>query len=294
MPTRRLILLTALLGAGVAVWFAWPDEEAPPAVQAPAEVTALPLARPAEAASTVAQAVTLPKTDCVPAPPVNPHDRALALQRAVAQLASGSDGDAVLALLLQRPDDAAAVEPWRRQVQQAALRSQDAQALRWAASACAGAACRRALLQARVRVEPDNALHWVELIDEDPAAADEAWQGLAAAHYWREQPQAAAERVARALPPAQREALPELDWAVAPEPSPGLANACGHYGPAHPVGAACAHAATLMLEYSDSPGAWQQGADLARQMGRNDVRVPPPEPQQPPSAAGCVAKQSTR
>jgi len=176
-------------------------------------------------------------------------------------------------------------------VQQAALQSQDAQALRWAASACDSAACRRELAQARVRAEPGNALHWVDLIDEDPAAADEAWQGLAAASYWREQPQAAAERVARALPPAQREALPELDWAAAPEPSAGLANACGHYGPAHPIGMACAQAVTLLLETGDSPGAWQQGADLARQMGRGGV---PPAPPAPPPAAGCGAKQSTR
>lgn len=213
----------------------------------------------------------------------------MALQRAIATLASGSGGDAVLALLMQRPvaDDAA----WAEQVRLAALRSQDPQALRWAADACTTPACRRELLQERLRLEPDNAVHWLAWLDENPAAADEAWQGLAGARYWREQPLALGERIGRALPPAllpaQREALlqPLRDqpWAAPPAPSIALANACGHYGAAHPIGAACAHAATLLLTRSDSPAAWQQGADLAQQLGRSDIPPPPA----PPAVTGC-------
>jgi hypothetical protein len=218
----------------------------------------------------------------------------MALQRAIATLASGSGGDAVLALLIQRPavDDTA----WSDQVRLAALRSQDAQALRWAADACATPACRRELLQERLRLEPHNAVHWLAWLDENPAAADEAWRGLAAARDWHERPLALAVRIGRALPPdllpVQREALLQplisQPWAASPGASISLANACGHYGAAHPIGAACAHAAMLMLTRSDSAAAWQQGADLARQLGRSDI--PPPiavlQPP-PPASASC-------
>ena len=34
------------------------------------------------------------------------------------------------------------------------------------------------LIRERLRVEPDNAYHWAALADENPAAADTAWQGL--------------------------------------------------------------------------------------------------------------------
>jgi hypothetical protein len=293
MPTRRLLVALALVGAGVAaVWLAWPEDE-PATVPVVAEVAADPAPPPAQAAASVAKPLAARADDCPPVPALSAHDQAMALQRAVALLASGSGGDAVLALLLQRPagDDAA----WAEQVRLAALRSQDAQALRWAASACATSACRRELLQERLRLEPDNALHWIAWLDENPAAADEAWQGLAAARHWHERPLALGERVGRALPPgllpAQREALlqPLRDqpWAAPPAPSTQLANACGHYGPAHPIGAACAHAATLLLTGSDSPTAWQQGADLARQLGRSDIPPPPA----PPPAAACP-KQS--
>lgn len=288
MSTRRLLLSLALVGAGVAVvWLAWPQDQ-PAAVPVVAEVLAVPALAPAPVAASVAKPAAARADDCPPVPALSPHDQAMALQRAVAMLASGSGGDAVLALLMQRPatDDAA----WAEQVRLAALRSQDAQALRWAASACATSACRRELLQERLRLEPDNALHWIAWLDENPAAADEAWQGLAAARRWHEQPLSLGERIGRALPPtllpAQREVLlqPLRDqpWAAPPVPSTHLANACGHYGPAHPIGAACAHAAELLLTGSDSPTAWQRGAELARQLGRSDI---PPPPAAPPVAA---------
>jgi hypothetical protein len=287
MSMRRLLLLLAVLGAAAA-WVAWPDE--PQAVTpAAAEVSAAPPAMPMAPAPVAVVASAPPAQRCAPAPPLSPRDQALALQRAVAALASGSGGDAVLALLMQRPAEQDAA--WAEQVRLAALRSQDAQALRWAAGACASAACRRELLQERLRLEPDNALHWLEWMDENPAAADDTWRGLAAARYWHEQPMALGERINRALPPdllpAQREALlqPLRDqpWAAPPAPSANLANACGHYGPTHPIGAACAHAATLLLTRGDSPGAWQQGAELARQLGRSDIPPPPV----PAPVTGC-------
>lgn len=308
MPFRRLRLLPvllALLGAAAALaWALWP-EEPPPAVEAVAVPAPRPLA-PAppqqQPAAMAAAAPTVPDCPATP-PPLRPHDEALALQRAVAVLASGTGGDPVAALLLQKPagDDAAALAAWAGQVRMAALRSQDAQALRWAGEACAwtqdAVACRRELLRERLRLEPDNALHWLAWLDEDPAAADEAWRGLAAARYWHEAPQRLAERVGRALPPAllpaQREALlqPLQDrvdsTGSAPLP-PTLSGACGHFGPEHAIGAACAHVATLMLSHSDSPQAWQQGAELARQLGRDDVPQPPPAPSA--RVAGCAAK----
>jgi len=294
MPIRRLLLVLALVlavvGAVVAIWLGWPEEEPSAVPAAPVDLAVQQVAeRPAAPAPTPMKAATPLAPECAPAPPLRPHDQAMALQRAIATLASGSGGDAVLALLLQRPavDDAA----WAEQVRQAALRSQDAQALRWAADACTTPACRRELLQERLRLEPDNAVHWLAWLDENPAAADEAWQGLAASRYWREQPLALGERVGRALPPgllpAQREALlqplREQPRAASPAPSINLANACGHYGPAHPIGAACAHAATLLLTRSDSPVAWQQGADLAQQLGRQDIPQPPAQA----PVAGC-------
>jgi len=293
MSTRRLLQSLALVGAGVAVvWLAWPQDE-PAAVPVVAKVLAVPALAPAQVAAPVAKPAAARAEDCLPLPALSPHDQAMALQRAVAMLASGSGGDAVLALLVQRPDgdDAA----WAEQVRLAALRSQDAQALRWAASACPTSACRRELLQERLRLEPDNALHWIAWLDENPAAADEAWQGLAASRRWHEQPLLLGERIGRALPPAllpaQREALlqPLRDqpWAAPPAPSTSLANACGHYGRAHPIGAACAHAAELLLTGSDSPTAWQRGAELAQQLGRSDIPPPPA----PPPVAACP-KQS--
>lgn len=283
MSIRRLLSLLALLGAGV-VWVTWPDELP---VAAPV-VTDVVASRPAASPVVVAPAVALvsapASADCSPAPPLSPRDQALALQRAAAQLASGSGGDAVLALLMQKPAEPDAV--WAEQVRQAALRSQDAHALRWATGACATSACRRELLRERLRLEPDNAVHWLAWLDENPAAADEAWQGLAAARVWREQPQALDARVGRALPsgllPAQREALLQplraQAWAAPPPPSATLANACGHYGVAHAVGMACAHVTTLLLTRSDSADAWQRGADLAQQLGRGDVPPPPAAP----------------
>lgn len=303
--SRSPVLLLALPAAVLiaAGWLLWPDAApvavpvmAPPASAPPGPVgISLP-----QAASAVAARPG--RTACPPAA-LPAHEQALAWQRALAVLASGTGADVVLGLLLQPPpaEDAAAQAAWSAQVRDAALRSQDALALRWATAACTGSACRRELLQARLRLEPANAVHWAAWLEEAPDDAEAAWQGLAAAAHWHEQPRAWLTRLAAALPaawtPAQREAvlrgLPAPAWAESPAPSVMLANACGHYGPGHPVGAACAHVVTLMLARSDAPQAWQQGAALARQLGRADIPPPPaaPEPVAPPA---CAAPQSSR
>lgn len=230
--------------------------------------------------------------------PLPPHEEALATQRALASLASGAGGGPVLALLLQKPS-AGAVD-WAVQVREAALHSGDVAALRWAAVACVelsdATACRRGLLRERLRLEPDNGLHWLEWLHEDPGAADEAWAGLAAARRWLERPTVWRERLDQALPPAMpgaqrrvlldRLAQREADWAL-PPPS-DLAQVCGHWGPAHVLGAACRHATSLMLTQADSPQARQRGEQLAQLTGQ-DV---PPAVSTAPEPAGCV--QSSR
>ncbi|MFG6441845.1 hypothetical protein [Roseateles sp. LKC17W] len=290
-----------LITAGWVLWQNPAPTPAPVAAAVPASVPRLPvevLPQPAAHATALSPA----PEGCAPSTlPV--HELALGWQRALAVLASGSGADVVLGLLLQPPpaEDLVAQAQWSSQVRDAALRSQDALALRWATAACPGAACRRELLQARLRLEPGNAVHWAAWLEEAPDDADAAWQGLAAAGYWHEQPRAWLTRLGAALPaawtPAQRQAvlrgLPAPAWAESPAPSVMLANACGHYGASHPVGAACAHVVTLMLTRSDAPQAWQQGAALARQLGRADI---PPSPAAPAVVAmpACPASQSSR
>lgn len=306
---RRSPVLLLALPAAVLItvgWLLWQDPApapaaAPAAAAPPPSTPRLPLGAGPPTGASAAAALPVPE-GCAPST-LPAHEQALGWQRALAVLASGSGADVVLGLLLQPPpaEDAAAQAQWSAQVRDAALRSQDALALRWATAACLGAACRRELLQARLRLEPGNAVHWAAWLEEAPDDADAAWQGLAAAGHWREQPRAWLTRLGAALPaawtPAQREAvlrgLPAPAWAESPAPSVMLANACGHYGAGHPVGAACAHVVTLMLTRSDAPQAWQQGAALARQRGRADI---PPPPAAPAAAAmpACAASQSSR
>jgi hypothetical protein len=300
MPLPRYALL-ALLGVAllVAAWMPWRDEAAAPIEPSvPVAVPALPLPSPEPAPAVPAAWPDAARADCIAPVALPPHEQALTLQRATAALSSG--GDATLALLLQKPggDDAATLAPWAAQVHDAALRSQDAQALRWAAGACAWmpqpTACRRELLQARLKAEPDNGLHWLDWLDEDPAAADDAWRGLAAARVWREQPLALVERLGRALPPAlspaQREGLlaplREQEAAWLPPPSAALAQQCGHWGPAHAIGATCTHAQALLAR-ADSARARAQGAELARVLGREEAAGPAPPTR-------CPSDQSSR
>jgi hypothetical protein len=288
-PSSSPLLALGLLAMAALAWALWPTDTAEPLVAVPPPM-ALPLpqqlaAQDDEVAPTAAAPATSNRCETTPA--LRPQDQALAQQRAVQVLASGDAAAQVLALLLQKPADAdpAPLAAWAQQLQGTALRSGDATALRWVAPACAylpaASACRQQVLRARVQLEPQNGLHWAEWLDEEPAAAEQAWQGLAAASYWHERPAAASERIAQALgpalTPAQREALlrplREQLAAWAPPPSAALTSVCGHWGPTHPAGAACAQATTLMLSHSDSAEAAAQGVQLGRQLGRDEAEL---------------------
>ncbi len=144
----------------------------------------------------------------------------------------------VAAQLLDRPDseDPLVWHDWAQTTLQHAMAEPDAVALGWAEEACGrlvgagdgdlGSACRRRLIRARLRLEPDNARHWAALAEEDPAAVDEAWQGLLHARRWHDVPQALALLTQQALPadlPGYlRLALAaEVDVLAAALPSPG-------------------------------------------------------------------------
>jgi hypothetical protein len=108
-------------------------------------------------------------------------------------------------LLTQAADeDPTAQSAWANALVADALASGDAQALRWAGTACPfvdnEGACRQRLARARVQAEPANALHWLEWASEEPASADAAWAGLQRAQYWREQPLGLAGVLLRAMP----------------------------------------------------------------------------------------------
>lgn len=303
LMTMRPLLpaVTLACGLGLLAWAWWPDTPSAPVEAVAARGMQPPslLTLGGAAPDVVALAPPHPEDkDCEPAAPLPPHEEALATQRALASLASASGGDTVLALLMQRPaaEDRAAQPMWAAQVRDAALRSGDVAALRWAAGACTElpqpVACRRELLQQRLRVEPDNGLHWLEWLHEDPGAADEAWAGLAASRRWLERPAAWRERLDRALPPGlpapQRQALlarlvaQEAHWS--PPPPADLGQVCGHWGLGHAIGAACRHATTLMLTQADSSRARAQGEQLAQLTGQ-DV---PPAAAPPIVMPGCM------
>ncbi|MFG6413140.1 hypothetical protein ACG02S_04435 [Roseateles sp. DC23W] len=303
-----LAALTLACGLGLLLWAWWPEvapsEQPQPQSQPgpglkPPVLLALGGAA-AEAGATAVQPLEA-DTTCAAAAPLPPHEEALAMQRAGAALASASGGDAVIALLLQKPaaQDRAAQPAWALQVRDAALRSGDVTALRWAAGACAelpdATACRRELLQQRLRLEPDNGLHWLEWLHEDPAAADEAWAGLAASQHWLERPAAWRERLDRVLPAtlpaAQRQVLlarlSAQQAGTVPPPPDDLGQVCGHWGPGHARGAACRHAITLMLTDADSPRARQQGEQLAQLTGQH-VPPAPAAAAPPPPLSACM------
>ncbi len=115
----------------------------------------------------------------------------LARQQVAARLMQGSARARVVSVLMSRPSDAAgegAWQLWSASVVRAALHSGDAQAMHWAAAACPwaadGPACRTTLLRARVRVEPDNAMHWLAWAEEEPEQSARAWEGLQRATRW--------------------------------------------------------------------------------------------------------------
>jgi hypothetical protein len=138
--------------------------------------------------------------------PVGEQPLAQARARMLAALRQGDARARVAALLLDRPaaDDPAAQPAWAGAVLGQALGSGDPAALAWAAEACGPqpdpAACRLNLIRERLRAEPDNAYHWAALADENPTAADTAWQGLLQARRWLERPQALVLSTQAALP----------------------------------------------------------------------------------------------
>jgi hypothetical protein len=127
--------------------------------------------------------------------PIGEQPLAQARARMLAALRQGDARARVAALLLDRPaaDEPAAQLAWARSVLGLALNSSDPAALTWAVEACGPqadpAGCRLSLIRTRLQLEPDNAFHWAALADEDPAAADTAWQGLLRARHWLERPQ---------------------------------------------------------------------------------------------------------
>lgn len=309
-PRPLLPALTLACGLGLLLWAWWPDAAMP--LQEPATRGLNPPAllalggAPAEAGAAVVP-LSEEGARCAAAVPLPPHEEALVMQRALAALASASDGDAVIALLLQKPaaEDRAAQPPWAAQVRDTALRSGDVAALRWAADVCAelpeSTACRRELLRQRLQLEPDNGLHWLEWLHEDPAAADEAWAGLAASRRWLERPAAWRERLDRALPAtlpaAQRQGLLarlSARQADAAPPLPDdLGQVCGHWGSGHARGAACRHATMLMLTQADSPRARRHGEQLALLTGQ-DVPTAPIAAAPPPAPPAPACMQSSR
>lgn len=176
----------------------------------------------------------------------------------------------VAAQLLDRPEteDPLVWHDWAQTTLRHAMADPDAVALGWAEEACGrligagdcdlGSACRRRLIRARLRLEPDNARHWAALAEEDPAAADEAWRGLLQARRWHDVPQALALLTQQALPadlPGYlRLALAaEVDARIAALPSPGegvLLARCGEPVPGRR--AECQALAERMVAHGDT------------------------------------------
>jgi len=208
-------------------------------------------------------------------------------------------GDArlrVAAGLLQQPttSDPAAEAAWARGLIADALASRDAQALRWAATACPfvedEGACRRRLVRARVQAEPANALHWLDWAAEEPASADAAWAGLARAQYWREHPLGLAGVLLGAVPPdvpgyligslsmeamARDTAFPAPPLApvlqrcrAASSGAPAGSTAALAAGATPPAPAAeCERLARLLVEHGDSVQSLMLGRELGEHIG---------------------------
>lgn len=214
-------------------------------------------------------------------PPVGRFPLQDALARLAGTLAAGDAKQRVAARLLRQPgdDDPAAQSAWARGLVADALASGDAQALRWASTACPfvddEAQCRHRLVRARVQAEPANALHWLEWAHEEPAAADAAWAGLQRAQVWREQPLGLAGVLLRAVP---TDIAPYLQSALAVEamahdvafPAPPLAlvlDRCPARGGVASAAPACDRVARLLLERSDSVQALMLGRELGEHIG---------------------------
>ncbi len=197
----------------------------------------------------------------------------------------------VAAQWLDRPDteDPIIWHAWAQATLQQAMAQPDAVALSWAEEACGrllgagdggqGSACRRELIHAQLRLEPDNARHWAALAEEDLAAADDAWQGLLRARRWHEVPQAMVLVTQQALP---RDIPSYLRLALGTEvgtrafalPSPGegfLQTRCSEPVPGRE--AECRALAEMLVAHSDSTRALALGLDVGQTAGWPRERV---------------------
>lgn len=197
----------------------------------------------------------------------------------------------VAAQLLDRPDteDPIVWHDWAQTTLRHAMAEPDAVALGWAEEACGrligsgdggqGSACRRELIRVRLRLEPDNARHWAALADEDPAAAEEAWQGLLRARRWHDVPQAMALVTQQALPADApgylRLALAtEVDMLAAALPSPGegvLLARCREPVPGRQ--AECGALAEMMVAHADTTQILALGLQVGEAAGWPQARV---------------------
>lgn len=203
----------------------------------------------------------------------------------LARLRQGDAAARATATLLERPPagEPGAEQAWSSAVLSQARASRSPEVLQWVAQACAvqpePAACRLALIRTRLELEPDNAAHWAALGEEDPAAAEEAWQGLVRASRWHERPQALALAVEAAtpsqLPGYLRAALAaDLRERAHGWPSPPEGFVLGRCEQAPPARTeACAALATLMAERSDTLATLTEAASVARAAGWPAERV---------------------
>lgn len=206
-------------------------------------------------------------------------------QQVLDQLRQGSARARVAALLLDRPAPESSDADralWSDQITREALQSSDAVALRWAEAACVDSPhsrdCRRGIIQAQIRAEPENAAHWAAWGADDPTAANQAWQGLQHAQYWHEAPWSLTLTVRSALPEdapgyLQQALLAEVmntEDALPASAQDLVRGRCGDLrnkptDSSADTPTACATAAHLLVTQSDSLSALVYGVELARQ-----------------------------
>jgi len=210
--------------------------------------------------------------------PVGEQPLAQARARMLAALRQGDARARVAALLLDRPatDDPAADAAWARSVLDLAQSSGDPAALTWAVEACGPQAdparCRLNLIRTRLQLEPDNAFHWAALADEDPAAADTAWQGLLQARRWLERPQALVLASQAALPADLPGYLrlglgAEVRARAVSLPSPGEGFVLDRCQQSHPGRREQCDALAGLMQHSDALQTLTEAASVAQAAG---------------------------
>ena len=214
--------------------------------------------------------------------PVGEQPLAQARAAMLAALRQGDGRARVAALMLDRPGDASGQLDWATRVLSQARSSSDPAALAWATEACGPqddpAACRLGLIRERLRIEPDNGYHWAALADEDPTAADTAWQGLLQARRWLERPQALVLASQAALPAELPGYLrlglgAEVRARTASLPSPGegfVLERCQQTAPGRRE--QCDTLAALM-QHSDALQTLTEAASVAQAAGWPDDRL---------------------